>query len=329
MNTALYPAWPAGARRTWALAALALPVAGYLISAFPLVIGIGAFTAFQQARTGADPLAVEAAVRNATLTLVMPLLLAQFSVWTILTLVWARRFERRGLDTLGLRISPALPGRYLLGMGFGLVLLIAIGVIAGVLGDGGAASVTDGTRPQAGALTEILSRPGVLAGLGLAIVVFLIQGGSEEVVFRGWLMSTLAARWGVRAAVIVSSAAFMLFHVHVFVSGLWFGVAALAGIGLMGLVFALLSLLTRSVWEAVAAHGAFNAAAVTGPTLAVLAADPQLDVSTAFAQVFEQATGMAGPDAVALGPETFAQAAGAGVAAAILAVLVGRRTRRT
>jgi membrane protease YdiL (CAAX protease family) len=287
---------------------------------------MGVFAGIQQTAEGADPLAVQAALRDATLTLVMPLLLAQFAVWTGMTLLWARLFERRGLSSMGLKITPGAAVRYALGLVIGVVLLGIIAGLAGLLGDiettTGALDL--GAGATAAGLADALSRPGVVAGLVFAAGVFLVQGGAEEVVFRGWLMSTLAARWGVRAAVIVSSTAFMVFHVHVFVSGLWFGIAALAGVGMMGLVFALLAVLTRSVWEAVAAHGAFNAAAVTGPTLAVLAADPELAVNAAFALVFERATGMAGPDAVQLGPETFAQAAGAGAVAAVLTVLIAR-----
>ena len=324
MSAGLYGPWSDQGRRTWGAAAIALVVIGYLLSSFPLVIGIGVFTAVHQAQSDADP---AVALQAATLPVLMPLLLAQFAVWTAMTLGWAALFERRGLASLGLGLSAGAIVRYALGLGFGVALLVIIAVLAGLLGDienaGGAMDLAAEATP--GGLAEAFGRPAVLAALTFAALVFLIQGGSEEVVFRGWLMSTLAARWGMRAAVIVSSLAFMLFHVHVFVSGLWFGIAALAGIGMMGLVFALLALLTRSVWEAVAAHGAFNAAAVTLPTAGLLAGDPNLDVTVAFAQVFESATGMAGPDAVSLGPETFAQAAGAGIVAAVLAVLVARR----
>ena len=327
MGKALYDAWPEGARRTWGAAAVALAVAGYLLSAFPLVIGIGMFTALHQAGSDADP---AAALQAATLPVLMPLLLAQFAVWTAMTLAWANLFERRGLASLGLTLSAGAAARYLTGLALGVVLLVIIATLAGLLGDveaaGGAMDLAAEATPAG--LMEALTRPAALGALGFAGLVFLVQGGAEEVVFRGWLMSTLAARWGVRAAVIVSSAAFMLFHVHVFVSGLWFGIAALAGIGMMGLVFALLALVTRTVWEAVAAHGAFNAAAVILPTAGLLAGDPNLDVSVAFARVFESATGMAGPDAASFGPETFAQALGAGIVAALLAVLVVRRGGR-
>lgn len=330
MKAELFGPWPNGARRTWGAAAIGLTVLGYALSSFPLVIGLGIYTAVLQVRDGADPLAVEAALQNATLSLLMPLLLAQFVVWMGLTVLWMSLFERRGLASMGLSVNLAALPRYLLGLVLGLVLLIAIAVTAGLLGGledaPGALDMSADATPAG--MAEALSRPGVVLALAFAACVFLVQGGAEEVVFRGWLMSTLTARWGLRAAVIVSSAAFMLFHVHVFVSGLWFGIAALAGIGMMGLVFALLAVLTRSVWEAVAAHGAFNAAAVTAPTLGVIAADPQLDINAAFAQVFNSATGMAGPDAVSLGPETFAQALGAGVVAAVLAILIARSGKR-
>ena len=326
--TALYHPWPTDARRTWGLAAIALVVAGYVVSAFPLAIGVAVFSAYQQAQ-GAAPLD-PGAVAVPSLTVLMPLLLSQFVLWSAMTLIWAGVFEKRGLASLGLALTPGALVRYVVGLVLGVGLLTAIAGAAALLGDventPGALEYGAQATPQG--LAEALARPGVLAALAFAAFVFLVQGGAEEVVFRGWLMSTLAARWGARWAVIVSSVAFMLFHIHVFASGLLFGIAAMAGVGMMGLVFALLALLTRSVWEAVAAHGAFNAAAVTMPTAAVLAADPDLDVIAAFTQVFERATGLAGPDAVSLGPETFAQALAAGVIAAGLAILVARWGRR-
>lgn len=325
-----YGAWPPGARRTWGAAAVGLTVLGYMLSSFPLVIGIGIYTAVLQARDGADPLAVQAALQNATLPLVMPLLLAQFTLWMGGTWLWMRMFERRGLASAGLELKFTSAPRYLGGLLIGVALLTFIAVTAGLLGGledaPGALDMGAGATPQG--VLQALSRPEVVIAISFAAFVFLVQGGAEEVVFRGWLISTLSARWGVRAAVIVSSAAFMMFHIHVFVSGLWFGIAALAGIGMMGLVFALLAVLTRSVWEAVAAHGAFNAAAVAAPTLGVIAADPELDINAAFAQVFNSATGMAGPDAVSLGPETFAQSIGAGVVSAGLAIMIARSRRR-
>ncbi|MEQ8405594.1 MAG: CPBP family intramembrane glutamic endopeptidase [Oceanicaulis sp.] len=320
MSRALYAPWPEGSRRTWGWAALLLTLVGFGVSGAVLVIGAAVYGVVLTLG-GASPAEVQQSLTDNTLTVMLPLLLVQFLVWGGLTIGWVKLFERRPLATIGLG-GGALP-RYLLGLVLGLVLVGAIAGAAMALGAapegaGGGGSATAGAVPPIGAILAVL----------LGCSVFFAQGAAEEIVFRGWLMSTLAARWGVAAAVLVSSLLFMVFHAHVFVSGLAFGAVALLGLGLTGLAFALLCVLTRSVWEAVAAHGAFNAVAVGGPTLALLFEDPSRSAQSAFAEVFTQATGMAGPESTSVGPETFAQALAAGVISAVLAILIMRRARR-
>lgn len=320
MSRALYAAWPDGARRTWGWAALLLTLAGFAVSGVVIVAGSAVYAGVL-AFNGADPQQIQQRMTDDTLTFLLPLTLVQFIVWGGLTLIWVKAFERRPLATIGLGSGAA--ARYLVGIVLGVVLVLAIG----------AAALGLGAAPEPGDVPDIAAASGfppagAIHAVLLGCSVFLVQGAAEELVFRGWLMSTLAARWGVAAAVIVSSLLFMMFHVHVFVSGFTFGLVALLGIGMTGLAFALLCVLTRSVWEAVAAHGAFNAAAVGAPTLALLFEDPALSAKAAFAEVFARATGMAGPENTSVGPETFAQALAAGVISAGLAVLIARRARR-
>ncbi|MGJ3233344.1 MAG: CPBP family intramembrane glutamic endopeptidase [Oceanicaulis sp.] len=319
MTRALYAPWPEGARRTWGWAALVLTLVSFAASAVVILIGSAAY-GFVLAMGGASSAEIQQRMTDDTLTFMLPLLLCQFIVWGALVLGWARLFERRPLATLGFGSGAA--GRYLLGVVLGLILVAAIGLAALALGAAPEPSDAAGDAarafPPAGAVLAVL----------LGCSVFLVQGAAEELVFRGWLMSTLAARWGVAAAVIVSSLLFMVFHAHVFVSGVAFGLVALLGLGMTGLAFALLCVLTRSVWEATAAHGAFNAAAVGAPTLALMFEDPTLSAKAAFAEVFARATGMAGPESTSVGPETFAQALAAGVISAVLAALIARRARK-
>lgn len=327
MGSALYSPWPAAARRTYGPGAIGLTIIAYFASTLPVVVGVAVW-AVLQGGLEADPAAIEAGLQAETLTVLMPLLLLQFMAWSGLTLVWAFAFERRDLASLGMGLSGWTVPRYALGLFIGLGMLTFMGLSAYALGGVGDTGGDVSQPPSPEAIEAALARPGIVAGLSFAVLVFLIQGGSEEIVFRGWLMSTLSARWGVRAGVIVSSLVFVSVHLHVFASGLWFGIAALTGIGMTGLVFALLALLTRSIWEAVAAHGAFNAAAVVGPTLAALAADPELTIGAAFADVFTSATGQAGPQAVADGFIIWAQAIAAGALCAglvLVLVMLGRK----
>ena len=110
------------------------------------------------------------------------------------------------------------------------------------------------------------------------IGVFLPLGDilPEELAFRGVLLGALLAR-GDRYAVLVSSAAFALWHVAVVLvtvgdttlappSG-WFGVAlagAMVAVFVGSVIFAWLRLRTGSLVTTVAAHWAFNAALLAG-----------------------------------------------------------------
>lgn len=303
MTQALYAPWPDTARRTWGWGALGLMIAGYLASSVPVVIGTVIYTIVHTVSSGnTDPLAAQTALSENTLTVLLPLMLTQFITWAILTLLWVKLFEKRPLSTIGL-YGKGFLGRYLLGLPLGLLLVVLVSVAASLL------SLSGGSTPEAlGELdpSRALGQAALMAYAGL-FLGFLIQGGVEELVFRGWLMSALTAHWGKTLGVIIASFAFALLHLHVFISGLMYGVLALSGIGLTGLVFSLTALWRRSMIEAAAAHGAFNAAAVIAPTFALMATDPEQTIHTAVAEVFSSATGLAGAENVTLGPETYAQ----------------------
>lgn len=323
---ALYAPWPEGARRTWGWGALGLIVFSYGLSSAPVMVGTILFVALDMAGANGDALGAQQALSENTLTVLLPLLLAQFVLWGVLALVWAKLFERRDLASMGMAPVGALR-RYLVGLplGVGLVLLIGLAALAlsGLLGEAGAVPETPAGYDMSRAVTTA-----ALGGYALLIGVFLVQGGVEEVVFRGWLMSTLVARWGHGPGVVAASFAFAALHAHVFVSGLVYGAVALTGIGLTGLVFALMAVWRRHIAEAAAAHGAFNATAVIAPTMMLLATDPDHDIHSAVAQVFTGATGMAGADAVSVGPQTLAQLLAMGGVSLILLAVIAMRRRR-
>ena len=317
MTQALYAPWPKNARRSWGWAAIGVVVVSYFISAAPFAI-LAAVAAVIEAAQGAAP--DQAVIGGLSIWVLLPALLVQFALWAGLVWLWSWAFERRGAASLGLTGGTSGLVRYGAGLVAGIALFGFIILLAGVLMSGA------DTEPATGlSAADRLTSVSVLGAFAFIVGVFLVQGGAEEIIFRGWLMSTLAARWGVTAAIIVSSLFFMLFHAHVFISGLVFGLAALAGIGALGLVFALLSLVTRSVIEAVAAHGAFNAAAVVIPTAALIAQDPDLSVGDAVAEVFAIATGTAGADALAVGPQLLAQSLGGAIVCAGLVLVLFRR----
>ncbi|PWE16634.1 hypothetical protein DDZ18_12795 [Marinicauda salina] len=319
----LYAPWPEGSRRTWGWAAIALVVVSYFVSALPIGIGVVVFTV-QRTMAGAGPAEIEAALAGSTMSFLIPLLLAQFVLWGGLAIAWAKLFEKRTLASLGLVLrgwSRRYGGGLLVGVGLVVVLTLGVGLVA----TGAPEAADAGELELAGADWSRLAETGILLALVGVAAVFLIQGAAEELVFRGWLMSTLVARWGRVAGVVASCLVFMLFHAHVFISGLAFGAVAMLGVGATGVFFAVYALWTRNIVGVAAVHGAFNASAVIGPVAGRLAAEPDRPLGDIVSEVFESATGMAGPEAVAVGPELFVQLVLFG---ALSGIMVWRLSRR-
>ena len=315
----LYAAWPEGARRTWGWAAILVSIGLYILSSAPLVIAI----ALYGATSGVAPEEMEAALWGAdSLTVLFPALISQFALWLVMVLVWVKAVERRSLKSIGF-CGPNFVGRYARGLLVGVGLVVIVGAVyaalSAVSGAGGAAMAEAGEIDPARLMNGDLAL--VLALIALA---FLFQGAVEEIAFRGWLMSTLAARWPVVLATGVSGALFAVMHVHVFGSGALLGAAALTGIGLTGLFFALYALAERSIAGVLGAHGAFNASIVIASLAGEIAAGAE-DLGEAFGQVFQRATAMTAPETAVAGPQIWTQA---GVFGVLCLVLIARLAAR-
>lgn len=304
---ALYAPWSDRARSLPGLASLGVLVGTYALSSLPVIIGAVIMTL---ASGGVAP----------QISDLLPYLLGQFVLWAALIALWAGLVERRGAASLGLGGRGAA-GRFAMGMAVGVIML-ALTSLGGVLA---LAVMGAADMPALAAEAEMRAVPLVFIGLiAMVALGFLIQGSVEELVFRGWLMSALTARWGLKTGVLVTSIAFMLLHAHVLVSGLVFGVAALVTLGLTGLVFAMLCLWRGSIVEACGAHGMFNALAVAVPAIALYMASPELDARDVLASVLTSATGTGGEGA-GLRPQVIGQMA----AMAVLTVVIGLLAART
>lgn len=320
-KAALYAPWATGARPSWGWAAILLVLAFYLAATILYVLGqlvwIGAS---QGADVFTDPEALTAALGALPPAGVLfALLLLLFGGWGGLTLAWTGMFERRGLASIGLGHEKAR-ARFLGGLAWAAAIIVALALAVGLIG---LLFPVEITEDKAGADWSRLADPAIwLVFAGIA-AFFVFQGGIEEVVFRGWLMSTLAARWGRTAGVIATTLAFTAFHVHVFLSGFANGLAALTGIFMTGLFLAVFALRQGSIWGVVGLHGGFNALTLLGPVAYALARQPETPVGEVIASVFEQATGMTG--GAAFQPQALAQALVFGVLAVLFLVWRGRR----
>lgn len=268
---------PAGAKARFGAPILVVPLlvlflAGAIAAA---VLGavLGVVIAVAQ---GADPMAQEQVMTPATIGG----LVGFFPGLAGAAVLWAVVAERRTLASLGLGGRGALwrYGRGLLG-GVGLAAALAAAAlpIAAATGQG------EEARAALGPLA-----PGALLLIGAVMAFMLVQGACEEIVFRGWMLSRVAARLGVVWGVGVSSALFGLLHADRFVAGALVGLGAVAATSAVGLAFGVWAARERVIAGVCGAHGGFNATLI-GLTLAGLAMQSgATDAGGLIAALFEE-----------------------------------------
>jgi membrane protease YdiL (CAAX protease family) len=122
---------------------------------------------------------------------------AEGAAFAAVLLVW-QLVDRRPVRQLGLTPEGA-PRRWLRGAGAATVMMGFI-VVAWYTLLGGAAWEVNRDPIRA------------IVVLAVGLLGFVAQGPAEEVLFRGYILENLAARWGLRWAVIVSSLGFGLLH---------------------------------------------------------------------------------------------------------------------
>ena len=162
-----------------------------------------------------------------------------FVIILILFIFWVKVVEKNSLSTLGF-----VKRNWLKYLGWGILLsLLQMGVIALVYQVSGIGSFE---------LNELSLEP-ILFILGL-FPFWLLQGGTEEVATRGWLLTRIAARTNLPLAIGISSSLFGILHLGN--SGVTF--ISLLNIVLDGVLAGLLLIYTDSIWLVVAQHGTWN-----------------------------------------------------------------------
>ncbi|MFL6233219.1 MAG: CPBP family intramembrane glutamic endopeptidase, partial [Thermoanaerobaculia bacterium] len=188
-----------------------------------------------------------------------------FLAFTVLTLppqllvtwLFVRFLDRRTLASLGLRPpqggTPAALRQLAtapLGavgvLGLWLALVLALPPSLAVVRYGGISSgLSHG--PAWWPLPPFLLLPALLSG-------FILQGGLEELIIRGYIYHTLRDRWRPWVSALGSSVLFALLHLN----NPDVSAPALLNIVLAGMALAALVERTGSLWSATLAHGAWN-----------------------------------------------------------------------
>jgi membrane protease YdiL (CAAX protease family) len=185
-----------------------------------------------------------------------------FLAFTVLTLppqivvtwLFVRFLDRRSMASIGLRRPLGGPGaawRQLVAAPLGAVAVLGVWLALVLVLPASLVAVHYGGISLAAPAWWPL--PPVLLLVAL-LIGFILQGGLEELIVRGYIYHTLRERWRPWAAALGSSALFALLHAanpHVSV---W----ALINVLLAGMVLAALVERTGSLWSATLAHGAWN-----------------------------------------------------------------------
>jgi len=167
--------------------------------------------------------------------------IAEGAALIAILLAW-RLVDRRPIRALGLyRDRPFR--RWLTGAAVGCLMMGFVILVGFTLVDGASWSVN----------SDALRATVALVG---GFVGYLIQGPSEEILFRGYMLENIRGRWGVRTAVIVSSVLFALFHAP----NPAFGVMPFINLVLFGAATALYKVYLdgNQLWGVFAIHTVWN-----------------------------------------------------------------------
>lgn len=220
-------------RRTWSLAAVVL--------ALVFIIGGQIIATLVGLPLGFNLIESTNGWRELAYTLV-----AAFGLTALMVFAWVWLFERRGLATIGFNSHGLM--RFWRGYGFGLLtLLVTVGAIWAL----------GGYSIEAGGAFQSANVGAALIPIVILFLGFIIQGSTEEIVCRGWLMQLLASRHGLWVAVILNSVLFGLLHgLNIAPSKeLYLG---LVNIVLFGLFISLYAAREGSLWGVCGWHAAWN-----------------------------------------------------------------------
>ncbi len=183
-------------------------------------------------------------------------LLPPFALTGLLVLAWVRFVERRPLATIGL--TGGRPVRtFLLGLAIGAATIFA--VVAAIWIAGGLRS--------AGLAPAFLS-PAALGGIAILLLAFAVQASVEELLFRGWLLSLAMRKFGVVAAVALSSVTFAFLHFSP--SQPWLMTVNVLLFGVFACCWALRA---GNIWGVMGWHAGWNWLLATGFELPVTGLD--------------------------------------------------------
>ncbi len=165
------------------------------------------------------------------------IMLFSTALGTLVTLFFCRVIEGRRFRTMGF-IKKGCVVQYLIGIAAGFVMFSLIVLLAYLMGG----------------LTWNGFKGGAFGSIALVFFGFFLQGMSEEVICRGYIMTTILRHQNVWWAVGVNSVLFALAHN----SNAGFSVMAFINLILYAVMISLYVLRTDNLWGACAIHSIWN-----------------------------------------------------------------------
>lgn len=165
-------------------------------------------------------------------------------VWKLTLQTFDDRSTVEALKAVG--VTPVSPGRIAAGVALGVGISLLSAVVLSLV-------VTPPTDEVMGPLAEAAATPGWHRWVWTSLV-FLLAPAVEEFVFRGVMLTGMAAAWGQRAAGVVVTLTFTLLHLREVYSFL----PALLPIFLIGWVTYRLRFKTGSILPGLAVHMSYN-----------------------------------------------------------------------
>lgn len=159
--------------------------------------------------------------------------------------IYVKFIERRPFYTIGLRQKRRLH-KYLIGglIAIGMQMTYFVIIIVSGFGEIAKEAIVSVNGLGFGAIGIVL----------FALIAFLVQGASEEVMVRGWLFPVLARNYSATVAIVVSSGLFMILHLandHI-------SIIPLVNLFLYGLFAVLYALNEGGLWGIFAFHSIWN-----------------------------------------------------------------------
>lgn len=169
-------------------------------------------------------------------------LIASFLFFYVFVWVWIKLYEKRSFFTLGFEYKDALK-HYFRGFIIGILMFLATLLVLALFGT---VKVGYSLNYQMGIYA--------LSGVFVVLIGWIVQGGAEEVLVRGWVLPVIGARYKPWLGLIISSSLFSLLHCF----NSYLSILAVINLTLFGFFAGLYAIYEGSLWGICALHSAWN-----------------------------------------------------------------------